>query len=71
MRAAAVVVEVGGFHSHSAIVAREFGIPAVANIPDLLDTLADGEPVSVDGDTGVVIRVEGTTSEPSSMRSSS
>lgn len=56
MPAAAVVMEVGGFHSHGAIVAREFGIPAVANIPGLLTTLRDGEVVTVDGDAGVIIR---------------
>lgn len=56
MRAAAVVMEVGGYHSHGAIVAREFGIPAVANIPNLLATLRDGETITVDGDTGRIHR---------------
>lgn len=56
LRAATSVMEVGGFHSHGAIVAREFGIPAVANIPGLLSALRDGEVVIVDGDAGEVIR---------------
>ena len=33
LRAAAVVMEVGGYLSHGAIVAREYGLPAVVNIP--------------------------------------
>jgi len=57
MRAAAVVMEVGGYHSHGAIVAREFGIPAVANIPNLLATLRDCETITVDGDTGRIHRL--------------
>lgn len=56
MHAAAIVTEVGGFHSHGSIVAREFGILAVANIPGLLTTVQDGEVVTVDGDAGIVIR---------------
>ena len=56
MRAAAVVMEVGGYHSHGAIVAREFGIPAVANIPNLLTLLKDGETITVQGDTGTIVR---------------
>lgn len=59
MRAAAVVVEVGGYHSHGSIVAREFGIPAVANIPNLLETLQDGETITVHGDTGKIVRHDG------------
>jgi pyruvate,water dikinase len=56
LRAAALVTEVGGYLSHGAIVAREFGIPAVLNVPDALTLLRDGEPVLVDGDTGRVVR---------------
>lgn len=56
MRAAAVVMEVGGYHSHGAIVAREFGIPAVANIPGLLSTLHDGDVITVHGDEGIIVR---------------
>lgn len=56
MRAAAVVMEVGGYHSHGAIVVREFGIPAVANIPGLLDTLRNGDIITVHGDEGVIVR---------------
>lgn len=56
LRASAIVVETGGFLSHGAIVAREYGIPAVANIPGVLNALRDGEPITVDGSGGRVIR---------------
>ena len=56
LKASAVVMETGGFLSHGAIVAREFGIPAVANIPGILNMLQDGEALTVDGSAGRVIR---------------
>ncbi|MBX9403971.1 hypothetical protein K4L06_21945 [Lysobacter sp. BMK333-48F3] len=57
LRAAALVMETGGYLSHGAIVAREFGIPAVANLPGLLGELTDGEEIEVDGDHGLVRRL--------------
>jgi pyruvate,water dikinase len=59
LRASAIVMETGGFLSHGAIVAREYGIPAVANVPGILKALEDGEPITVDGSGGRVIRLEG------------
>jgi pyruvate,water dikinase len=59
LRAAAIVMETGGFLSHGAIIAREYGIPAVANIPGILNALQDGEPITVDGSSGRVIRHRG------------
>ena len=56
LRASAIVVETGGFLSHGAIVAREYGIPAVANIPGILTALRDGESITVDGSRGSVVR---------------
>jgi pyruvate,water dikinase len=56
LRASAIVVETGGFLSHGAIVAREYGIPAVANIPGILNALRDGESITVDGSRGCVVR---------------
>jgi pyruvate,water dikinase len=53
-RAAAVVVDSGGLGSHAAIVAREYGIPAVMGTGTGTGVLADGQPVTVDGDTGRV-----------------
>ncbi len=55
LRASGIIMETGGFLSHGAIVAREFGIPAVANIPGILNSLHDGEQISVDGSAGRVI----------------
>lgn len=52
--ASAVVTETGGLLSHAAIVAREFGIPAVLGVRDALELLADGVPLSVDGTFGSV-----------------
>jgi pyruvate,water dikinase len=56
-RAAAIVVETGGFLSHGSIVAREFEIPAVANIPGILDALNDGDRIEVNGSNGMIIRL--------------
>ena len=56
LRASGIVMETGGFLSHGAIVAREYGIPAVANIPGILEALKDGEPITVDGFAGRVLR---------------
>ncbi len=50
-----VVLEVGGMLSHGSILAREFGVPGVSNIPGLLDRISDGQAVYVDGDRGEVI----------------
>jgi len=56
LHAAAIAVETGGILSHGAIVAREYGIPAVMNIPGLFSVINDGDRVVVDGDRGVVER---------------
>ncbi|MCX9010604.1 MAG: PEP-utilizing enzyme [Candidatus Methanoperedens sp.] len=56
LRAKAVVMEVGGYLSHGAIVAREYGIPAVVNVPGAMKALKDGEQLTVDGDEGKVYR---------------
>ena len=53
-RAAAVVVDSGGIGSHAAIVAREYGIPAVMGTGSGTSVLTDGQQVTVDGDTGRV-----------------
>ncbi|HJE58369.1 MAG TPA: phosphoenolpyruvate synthase [Nocardiopsis listeri] len=53
-RAAAVVVDSGAVGSHAAIVAREYGIPAVMGTGTGTSTLTDGERVTVDGARGAV-----------------
>jgi pyruvate,water dikinase len=55
--ASAVVVERGSVLSHSAIVARELGLPAVVSLPGLMSWLRDGDAISVDGTTGLVRRL--------------
>jgi pyruvate,water dikinase len=54
-RAAAVVVDSGGPMSHAAIVAREYGIPAVMAAVDGTQRLANGQWVRVDGTHGLVV----------------
>lgn len=54
-----LLVQRGSLLSHSAIVAREMGLPCVVGIPGLLGSLADGEVVEMDGATGVVRRIAG------------
>ena len=53
-RAAAIVVDAGGIGSHAAIVAREYGIPAVMGTGFGTSVLRNGDLVRVDGSTGRV-----------------
>ncbi len=50
----AMVVEVGGMLSHSSVVARECGIPAVSQLQGAVEEIATGAVVEVNGYTGVV-----------------
>jgi rifampicin phosphotransferase len=50
----AIVTDAGGLLSHSAIVAREYGIPGVVGTRDATDRITDGTRVRVNGDTGEV-----------------
>jgi pyruvate,water dikinase len=54
VRAKALVMETGGVLSHGAIVAREFGLPAVAGLPGVTQRLKTGQVVRVDGGKGTV-----------------
>ena len=51
----AIVTDSGGLLSHSAIVAREYGIPGVVGTREATDRIADGTTVRVDGDAGEVM----------------
>ncbi len=53
-KAKGLILETGGVLSHGAIVAREFGLPAVGGLPGILRQLATGDEVTVDGSQGVV-----------------
>ena len=53
-RAGGLILELGSILSHGAVVAREYGIPAVVNIESLTSRLRDGQEVTVDGNRGLV-----------------
>jgi phosphohistidine swiveling domain-containing protein len=59
VRAKGLVMETGGVLSHGAIVAREFGLPAVAGLPGITRQLKTGQKVRVDGGKGTVTIVDG------------
>jgi len=53
-----LVTETGGMLSHGALLAREYGLPAVLAVPGATAVLRTGEEVEVDGSRGRVRRVE-------------
>ena len=53
--AAGLVAEMGGTLSHGAIIAREYGLPAVANVPGITTRLKEGDRISVDAERGEII----------------
>jgi pyruvate,water dikinase len=53
-RIGGLIAEVGGQLSHGAIIAREYGVPAVMNVPDATHRLVNGQRVRLDGQRGTV-----------------
>lgn len=64
--AAGILVERGSLLSHSAIVAREMGIPAIVSINDVTRRLADGQWIEMDGAAGTVRLLDGPTQQGAS-----
>jgi rifampicin phosphotransferase len=57
LTAGGLVMEMGGAMSHGAVVAREYGIPAVVGVPDATERIATGQRITVDGSNGLVTAV--------------
>jgi rifampicin phosphotransferase len=58
LTAGGLVMEMGGANSHGAVVAREYGIPAVVGVPDATTRITTGEQLFVDGTSGLVVAGE-------------
>ncbi|MBV1851716.1 PEP/pyruvate-binding domain-containing protein [Catellatospora tritici] len=54
LTAGGLVMEMGGANSHGAVVAREYGIPAVVGVPNAVATIATGQQITLNGTTGTV-----------------
>jgi phosphohistidine swiveling domain-containing protein len=59
--ASGVIVEVGGILSHASTVAREYGLPAIANLKNATKLLKDGNRIRLDATNGVVQVVQATS----------
>ncbi len=55
LKAAGLVMEVGGAMAHGAIVAREYGIPAVVGVAGATERIVTGSRVTIDGTAGTVV----------------
>lgn len=66
--AAGVVTELGGPLSHAALVAREYGVPAVVNVRGATRGIRDGQLLRVDGNRGTVERLPPASEQPGSWR---
>jgi pyruvate,water dikinase len=58
LTAGGLVMEMGGPNSHGAVVAREYGIPAVVGVPDATTRVATGDNLTLDGAAGTVTPAE-------------
>ena len=51
-----IVTEYGGILCHAAIVSREYGIPCIVSCTDAMKKINDGDIITIDGATGVVVK---------------
>ena len=49
-----LIAEMGGTLSHGAIIAREYGLPTIANVEGAMARLADGQRITVDAGSGTI-----------------
>lgn len=70
-QAKGIIVEYGSLLSHTAIVSRELGIPAIVSASGVMEWLKDGDMIEFDGRTGAITKLsELTAAEKSQMQSS-
>jgi pyruvate,water dikinase len=55
LTAGGLVMEMGGANSHGAVVAREYGIPAVVGVPGATERIVTGQRITVDGTAGAIV----------------
>jgi rifampicin phosphotransferase len=58
LAAGGLVMEMGGLMTHGAVVAREYGLPAVVGVYEATIRLQDGQRIRVDGSSGQVVILE-------------
>lgn len=66
-----IVTELGGFLSHSAVVAREYRLPAVVGVIGAMEFFKSGETIVLDAERGVVAKqrfVDGKENEPPQIK---
>ncbi|WP_219463112.1 PEP/pyruvate-binding domain-containing protein [Nonomuraea rhizosphaerae] len=63
LTAGGLVMEMGGANSHGAVVAREYGIPAVVGVAHATDRIRTGQVITVDGTSGAVVEAAGSGTE--------
>src|SRR5207302_3847472 len=54
LTASGLVMEMGGAVSHGAVVAREYGIPAVVGVPAATERITTGQHITIDGASGII-----------------
>ena len=54
LTAGGLVMEMGGANSHGAVVAREYGIPAVVGVANATSLITTGQQLTVDGSRGLI-----------------
>jgi pyruvate,water dikinase len=63
LTAGGLVMEMGGSVSHGAVVAREYGIPAVVGVAGATERIQSGQTITVDGSTGTIALRDANTNE--------
>jgi phosphohistidine swiveling domain-containing protein len=59
LTAGGLVMEMGGAMSHGAVVAREYGIPAIVGVAGATERIATGQRITIDGATGTIVIGDG------------
>jgi pyruvate,water dikinase len=64
LTAGGLIMEMGGSMSHGAVVAREYGIPAVVGVAGATEQIQTGHIIKMDGSAGTVLLIDEATSQP-------
>ncbi|HEX7433196.1 MAG TPA: PEP-utilizing enzyme [Anaerolineaceae bacterium] len=59
LSAGGLILETGGMMTHGAVVAREYGIPAIVGVDQATRRLVTGQTIQMDGSTGQIVILDG------------